>query len=125
LDFKYVLERIGEIPLALGVQVQGRSFCLVVKMEDKTKCRKLAEAFLAAREAGKPIWFDFSLAPPSEKERPLDKNRFKQFSGDFYYRSRELLDVSASHIVDSVVRYAMLIRENEEPLKRQIHRGLS
>jgi hypothetical protein len=125
LDFKYVLERVEEEPVALGVQVQGREFKLVARMEDAAKCRPLAKELIAPTDGSKRIWFDFSFAPTSEKERPSDQNTFKKFGGGFLYRSRKLLDVSARDIVNSIIAYARLIRDNDKTLREQALRGLT
>ncbi len=134
-NLKYVLTdkaRFGE-SVVLGVQLQGNQFRLFIRMTDKEKAEKAAQALWAQREEER-LWFDFlpikrspTIACPSGEyphpRRGCEKT-FNVFSGRFFWRAVHLQRASPRELVRAIAAYAGLIRENQEQLCQRLDAAL-
>jgi hypothetical protein len=119
-DLKYFLfnsERFGT-PVILGIQLQGKDFRLVVEVCDDSIAEKIADALWQPR-LGARIWFDLGRDPSGLDERPAN-GRFNQFSGQFFYRCKRLVTTSPENLIDAIVAYVRMIRDNEAALRQQV-----
>jgi hypothetical protein len=115
-DLKYVLfdkHKWRGNPLNLGVQVQGRSFRLVLESE-KNKSEVIAERLLDNK-----LWFDLSNIPGDSTEYPT-KRKFDNYSRAFWYRYKNLLEISTNDLVELIVKFARIIRDQKEELEQEI-----
>ena len=122
-DMKYFLasgDGFGPA-IALGVQLQGNDFRLVVETFSKdVRADEYADALFEPR-IGEKIWFDFSLLKSGGKEYPNARHgRYKRFGATFVCRSKNLRDVSAESLTARIVDYAKLISDNHMALLEQI-----
>lgn len=115
LDVKYLLAKTNDgEPIMLGVQIQGRDFRIVVEMKsNQARADRIATALLNGR-----IWFRLDHIPGGA-ERPAKRN-FNQYNGLFLYRSKKLDNASPTWIVDTILSYMNLIRENADTLRGQL-----
>lgn len=132
-DLKYCLmgpEVLGQAVMA-GVQIQGNAFRLFSEIADKKWGRKVAAALWNQAEEHK-IWFDFKPlqgvlgAAVSGIEYPQDSRSagaskvFNTYGDTFLYRSRKITQASFKDLVQSILHYAELLREQAPMLRAQI-----
>jgi hypothetical protein len=122
-DVKYVMDFAashvdGDIPVTLGVQLQANTLKVFLEMDDKTKARKAADA-LWQPSVGNRIWYDFRGVKGGSDEFPKNKT-FNQYGGTFLYRSVQLGPTSPKSLVEIIVKYVRLIRDNEVALRQQL-----
>jgi len=116
-DFKYLVndrESQPAVTSSLGVQFQGNAFRIVFEYLDPDNAFKIAEAL-----AGSRLWFDFELVSTASAIYPR-KGGFNQFKGVFLYRSKNLDKISTKHLVDLIVKYALLAKKNSEQVVTEI-----
>lgn len=119
-DLKYLVTKCGEEPVMLGVQVQGQDIRLVVEMRPGQKqSREIAESLLKPPHGVARIWFNFDSVPGDSEEFPKNGN-LNQYSGVFWYRSKRLGRISPAKLIDTIIQYARLIRDQEPVLREQI-----
>ncbi|MEZ6055785.1 MAG: PD-(D/E)XK nuclease family protein [Planctomycetaceae bacterium] len=118
-DMKYLLTNCVGEPVLLGVQIQGRQFRLNVQMKrGQTQSKAIAESLLNPRQSNR-IWFNLDLVPGDADEAPAKRN-FNQYSGIFWYRYKKLGRISPASLIETIVQYARLVRDNQETLRQQI-----
>lgn len=93
----------------LGVQVQGKQFRLVLRADREAE--KLAQELLMPT-VGNRVWFDFEKLDIGGPEHP-DNGNFNKYGNNFLYRWKKLDSISSQSLVDKIVKYSRIIRDNE------------
>ena len=122
-DFKYVVTADGDNPLMLGVQLQAHRLKVFVEMDSKAKAEKAANA-LWQPSIGNRIWFDFAGVKSGSNEFPKSPKIFDQYSRVFFYRYVQLRSASPKSLVEIIVGFIRLIRDNEPAIRQQLETAL-
>jgi hypothetical protein len=120
-NFKYVVAVDGDSPVMLVVELQANTLRLGLWMADKAKAEKTASALMEP-SVGKRIWYDFGSVKVDEF--PKKPKTFNNFNREFFYRSIRLERTSPKTLVETIVRYIRLIRDNEATIQQQLEKAL-
>ena len=119
-DLKYVVAVDGDTPVMLGVQLQANALKLFLEMDDKAKAKKTADALWkpnGGRKFGTTsrVWMAVRKNFQKARTKPLTNTARR-----FFYRSIRLGPTSPKCLVETIVAYARLIRDNEVTLRQQV-----
>jgi hypothetical protein len=123
-DFKYILPVDRDTPVTLGVQLQANTLKLFLEMDDEAKARKAAGA-LWQPSMGNRIWYDFGGVKGGLDQFPKDQDKtFNHYGRTFFYRSIRMGPTSPKSLVEIIIAYFRLIRDNEATLLQQLENVL-
>ena len=91
-------------------------------MDKKGKAENAANA-LRQPSAGRRIWYDFGCVKGGSDEFPKDKT-FNQYNNIFFYRYIRLEHTSPKSLVETIVKFVRLIRDNEATILQQLEKVL-
>ena len=118
----YVVNVVGG-PVMLELELQAETLRIGVLMDDKGKAKDSANA-LWQPSIGKRVWYDFGSVKGGLDEFPRSPKIFNQFSGIFFYRSVKLEATSPKSLVQTIVRFMRLARDNEAVIRQQLEKAL-
>lgn len=111
LDFKYRITK----NLALGIQIQGDSYRLVVEGEKAEKIKDKID--------NEKLWFDFSSSFPDKKVylKGRTYDNFCQFGNTFFYRSIKLgEEYTVKEVLNFIINDIDVIEQNIEEVKKLV-----
>lgn len=111
MDLKYLISP----NIALGIQIQGEHYRMVVEDTNGTIAKEIKEE-LENKENN--LWFDFSKTFPNAKVYPKPAKGFNKYGETFFYKSVKLgTKLKIKDIVNTVLSDVKRIESNIEKIK--------
>lgn len=118
-EIKYVVTKIEDVPVIVGIQLQGKQFRLFIETSKKYALK------IAQELDRKELWFDFAMLNTVEQFDsviyPTSKSsEFNTYSNEFYYKYVNTKNLTGLELISYILNYFERIIQTKSTIEEAI-----